>query len=58
MKKLVLFTISIFTTISLMTSCGEKTATENATCDSTCDSTCNSTKNVDSTINLTDTIKK
>jgi hypothetical protein len=58
MKKLVLFGLSILTTISLMTSCGEKTATENATCDATCEATCNATKNVDSTNNVADTIKK
>lgn len=31
MKKLFLISLSFLTTISLMTSCGEKTATENAT---------------------------
>ena len=49
MKKLVLLGLSILTTISLMTSCGEKTVTDNATP--------NATENVDSTATVTDTIK-
>ena len=35
MKKLFLISLSFLTTISLMTSCGEKTATENATPEAT-----------------------
>ena len=50
MKKLVLISLSFLTTISLMTSCGEKTATENATSDAT-------TEVVGSTENATETVK-
>jgi hypothetical protein len=48
MKKLFLISLVVFSTISLMTSCGEKSSTKNATeevkkecCDSTKNSTCN-----------------
>ncbi len=47
MKKLVLVCLTILTTISLMTSCGEKTATENATPNATTvESTTNATEEV------------
>jgi hypothetical protein len=49
MKKLVLVCLTILTTISLMTSCGEKTSTENATP--------NATEVVDSTANATEAVK-
>jgi uncharacterized lipoprotein YajG len=49
MKKLVLVCLTILTTISLMTSCGEKTSTENATP--------NATETVDSTANATEEVK-
>ncbi len=47
MKKLVLVCLTILTTTMLMTSCGEKVATENATS--------NATENVDSTASVKDT---
>ena len=47
MKKLVLVCLMVLTTISLMTSCGEKTATENATPNATTvESTTNATEEV------------
>jgi hypothetical protein len=49
MKKLFLISLSFLTTISLMTSCTEKSATENATP--------NATEVVDSTTNATETVK-
>ena len=53
MKKLVLVCLTVLTTISLMTSCGEKTATENATPNATteevAESTVNATEEVDNT---------
>jgi predicted small lipoprotein YifL len=52
MKKLFLFSLAIFTTISLMTSCGEK-GTGNATEDATKDATVV----VDSTANATEVVK-
>jgi uncharacterized lipoprotein YajG len=58
MKKLVLLGLSILTTITLVTSCGEKTATENATSTATCNDTCSATKNVDTTLTVKDTLKK
>jgi len=51
MKNLVLACFTVFTTISLMTSCGEKTATENATPNATPDVV------ADSTVNATDVVK-
>ena len=53
MKKLVLVCLTILTTISLMTSCGEKTATENATGNSTE----NATEVVKATENATEVVK-
>jgi hypothetical protein len=53
MKKLVLVCLTILTTISLMTSCGEKTATENATSNASK----NATEVVDSTSNATEEVK-
>jgi hypothetical protein len=59
MKKLILLSLSLLTTLSLITSCGENTATTNATenatveatTEATIDSTGIATKNtVDSTI--------
>lgn len=51
MKKLFLISLSFLTTISLMTSCGEKTATENATSNATeCATNC-------ATPNATETVK-
>lgn len=51
MKKLFLISLSFLTTISLMTSCGEKTATENATSNATeCATKC-------ATPNATETVK-
>jgi hypothetical protein len=47
MKKLVLVCLTILTTTILMTSCGEKAATENATS--------NATENADSTASVKDT---
>jgi hypothetical protein len=52
MKKLVLLSVVFFTTISLLTSCGEK-GTGNATEDATADST---KVVVDSTLNSTDVV--
>ena len=47
MKKLVLVCLMVLTTISLMTSCGETTATENATPNATTvESTTNATEEV------------
>jgi len=50
MKKLFLISLTLLTTISLMTSCGEKSATENATPNATeCatdSATTNATENV------------
>ena len=54
MKKLFLISLTIFTTISLMTSCGEK-GTGNATEEVTKEC-CDSTKNC--TTNVVDTLKK
>jgi len=54
MKKLVLVCLTILTTISLMTSCGEKTATQNATEVATPNAT---TEEVaESTVNATDVV--
>ena len=53
MKKLFLTSLTLLTTISLMTSCGEKSATENATSNSTE----NATEVVGSTENATETVK-
>lgn len=51
MKKLFLISLSFLTTISLMTSCGEKTTTENATSNATeCATKC-------ATPNATETVK-
>jgi predicted small lipoprotein YifL len=55
MKKLLILSLSFFTTISLLTACGEKgtgNATEDATADSTkvvVDSTSNATEVADTT---------
>lgn len=46
MKKLFLISLTLLTTISLMTSCGEKSATENATSNATECATTNATENV------------
>ena len=49
MKKLFLISLSFFATISLMTSCSEKNATENASSNATevvSNSTTNATENV------------
>jgi len=54
MKKLVLLSVAIFTTVSLLTSCGEKStgnATENATPTATPEAT------VDATVNATDVVE-
>jgi hypothetical protein len=48
MKKLVLVCLTILTTISLMTSCGEKTSTENATPNATTEAVADSTVNATS----------
>jgi ABC-type phosphate/phosphonate transport system substrate-binding protein len=53
MKKLVLLSLSFLTTLSLITSCGEKTSTENATVNATTDVVVDSTENA--TTNTVDT---
>jgi ABC-type phosphate/phosphonate transport system substrate-binding protein len=53
MKKLVLLSLSFLTTLSLITSCGEKTATENATVNATTEAVIDSTENA--TTNTVDT---
>ena len=55
MKKLFLISLTLLTTISLMTSCGEKSATENATPNATeCATDC-ATKSA--TPNATENVK-
>jgi uncharacterized lipoprotein YajG len=56
MKKLVLVCLTVLTTISLLTSCGEKTATENATPNATTEEVAEST--VNATDVVADTTKK
>ena len=54
MKKLVLVCLTVLTTISLMTSCGEKTATQNATEVATPNAT--TVEVAESTVNATDVV--
>lgn len=54
MKKIFLISLSLLTTLTLITSCGEKSATTNATENATIEATVDSTENA--TTNEVDTI--
>jgi uncharacterized lipoprotein YajG len=57
MKKLFLISLTLLTTISLMTSCGEKSATENATPNATECATDSATTNATETVKDSTSIK-
>jgi len=57
MKKLFLISLTLLTTISLMTSCGEKSATENATPNATECATTNATTNATETVKDSTSVK-
>lgn len=57
MKKLFLISLTLLTTISLMTSCGEKSATENATSNATECATTNATTNATENVKDSTSVK-
>ena len=57
MKKLVLISLSFLTSISLMTSCGENSATENATPNATECATDSATTNATETVKDSTSVK-
>ncbi len=57
MKKLFLISLTLLTTISLMTSCGEKSATENATPNATECATTNATTNATENVKDSTSVK-
>lgn len=57
MKKLFLISLTLLTTISLMTSCGEKSATENATPNATECATDSTTTNATETVKDSTSVK-
>ena len=57
MKKLFLISLTLLTTISLMTSCGEKSATENATPNATECATTNAPTNATENVKDSTSVK-